>query len=68
MFVWYEVWLIFLRTHGLNDCKLFHLRELIEFPWQICRPLLQELEKCKIGTLLKYVFIFIVRLYYVQKV
>ena len=33
MFVWYEVWLIFLTS--LNDFKLFHL---IEFSWQVSCP------------------------------
>ena len=33
IFVWYVVWFIFLASP--NDCKLFHLRDLIEFAWQI---------------------------------
>ena len=33
IFVWYAVWFIFLTSP--NDCKLFHLRYLIEFAWQI---------------------------------
>ena len=31
--VWYAVWFIFLAC--ANDFKLFHLRDLIEFAWQI---------------------------------
>ena len=31
IYVWYAVWLTFLT--GLNNCKLFHLRDLIEFAW-----------------------------------
>ena len=32
-FGWYAVWFIFLTSP--NDCKLFHLRDHIEFAWQI---------------------------------
>ena len=61
IFVWYAVCLIFLTSP--NDCRLFPLRDLIEFTWQISHstetPLLQELEKYKIEALLKLVFLFI---------
>ena len=57
MCVRYEVWLIFLTS--LKDCKLFHLRELIEFSWQISRqnktPSTSRTRKTE--TLLKYAFI-----------
>ena len=31
--VWYAVWFIFLTSP--NDCRLFHIGDLIEFAWQI---------------------------------
>ena len=63
MFVWYEVWLIFLTS--LSDCRSFHIRDLIEFQWQvslltkILSTSMARKMQLEIETLLKYVFILI---------
>ena len=47
----------------LNKCKSFHLREPIEFSWQVSSPtetlLLQELDKSRIEIFFNMFFVLI---------